>query len=126
MSEETVIPESGSILVTEKGVSLPNIPATGFILSNWNIDNKASFPYRRDTTNAFGDANAPADAKATTILQQSGNEIIWGFNGNYAHQLFAGQTTPLFPCGNLSEVSLRTRPGQKITIFYSYFQKGKK
>lgn len=97
---------SSSIAVTPAGVRLPPIPARYVILSNWNVQNDAAF------TKKAVPGVAPEDAN---------DEVYWGFDGVYAHQLFASQTTGLIPCSDLSQICLRSLPADAvIQIWYSW------
>lgn len=108
--------ESSAVKVDERGVSLPNRPARFVMMSNWNVENNSNFTYKSGTESAGSRAVTEA------AYGGAGAEVLWGFRGTYAHQLFAGQTTILIPITNLEDICLRTRPGQSVTIWYSFFE----
>lgn len=98
---------SSSILVDADGVRLPNQPARYLILSNWNVQNDPAMTIK---------------GGAGSLLEELGEEVYWGFNGVYAHQLFPSQTTGLIPVNNLQQICLRTRTGDSITVWYSWIR----
>ena len=100
---------SSSVTVTEQGVRLPFTPAIAVMLSNWNVDNDPALSLK-------------AGSGAADFAPDDLNEIYWGFNGVYAHQLFASQCTDIIPVTNLQDVCLRSRAGQTVTIWFSYWQ----
>ena len=103
---------SSAVEVDANGVRLPDIPAIALMLSNWNVENEPSFALRPGT----------AGSGLYSPEKESQLEIYWGFGGVYAHQLFPGDTTPVIPITNLKEICLRSRPGQRVTIWFSYWQ----
>jgi len=116
-NEDIKFAESGSITVTDKGVTLPKRAARFVMLSNWNTDGSSELNFRDDGSN-----NLASDGGVDmNVSGASGLEVIWGFGGTFAHQLFAGQTTPLIPIADLQDVCLRCRTGSQVTIWYSFF-----
>jgi len=103
-TEAIGVGQSSSILVTEAGVRLPVQEARYVLLSNWNVQNNAAFTRKA----------------ASDIMEALEDEVYWGFNGVYAHQLFPGRTTELIPVNDLSQICLRSRPSESITIWYSW------
>lgn len=97
---------SSAVEVDEKGVRLPKQAARYLIISNWNVSNDPSLALIANPGNL-----------GPTELE---HEVYWGFNGVYAHQLFPGQTTELIPVNDLSQITLRTRPGLKSTVWFSW------
>lgn len=97
---------SSSALVTEQGITLPKITAKYLILSNWNILNDKSMALLANPNNV-----APVELES---------EVYWGFRGVFAHQLFPGQTSELIPVNDLSQITLRSRPGKSTTVWYSW------
>lgn len=85
---------TGSIDVTERGVTLPDEPATAIKMENWSL-----LPGL--------DAPNPAD-------------VLWGYHGSYIHWLNAGGNTEFLPITNTSQINLRTKAGETATIFYSF------
>ncbi|MGI8996418.1 MAG: hypothetical protein ACR2GW_07065 [Pyrinomonadaceae bacterium] len=90
---------TGSIVVTEQGVTLPNEPARSIKMENWDI--KPDFAL-------------PADQQANAV------DVLWGYGGAYIHWLKAGGNTEFLPITNLANINLRTKPGQQCEIFYSF------
>ena len=100
---------SSSVTVTEQGIRLPFTPAVAVMLSNWNVDNDPALGLKAGS----GSAN---------LVQDDLNEVYWGFGGVYAHQLFASGCSEIIPVTNLQDICLRSRAGQTVTIWYSYWQ----
>jgi len=96
---------SSSIVVTEGGVRLPDEPARLVMLSNWNVENEPTFTLK---------------AAPGLIIEEQLNEVYWGFNGVYAHQLFPGKDSEWMPIANLQQISLRSRPGETAQIWFSW------
>ena len=103
---------SSAVEVDENGVRLPDIPAIAAMLSNWNVDNAPALGIR---TGSVGSGLYSPEKEIQL-------EIYWGFGGVYAHQLFPGESTGIVPLTNLKDVCLRSRPGQTVTIWFSYWQ----
>lgn len=103
---------SSAVEVDEDGVRLPDIPAIAAMLSNWNVENNPALPLKAGSA---GTGLYSPDREAQL-------EVYWGFGGVYAHQLFPGDTTAIIPLTNLKDVCLRSRPGQTVTIWFSYWQ----
>ena len=87
-----------SIEVTEKGITLPKEAARLVKLENWDV------------------------LPDTTLTAGNNVDVLWGYKGIYSHWLRAGGNTELLPISNLSDICLRTRPGQSVTIFYSFYR----
>ncbi len=109
--------QSGSIEVTEKGARLPKQTARFVMLSNWSVQDDSSYSAKP----SYDETNNVINGGATDAAQPPNTEIYFGFGGNEAHQLFAGQTTVLIPVSDLSQITVRTRPNQRTTIFFSWF-----
>ena len=103
---------SSAVEVDANGTRLPDIPAIAVKLSNWNVENEPNFTLRPGS----------AGSGLYSPEKESQLEIYWGFGGVYAHQLFPGESTDLIPLTNLKDVCLRSRPGQTVTIWFSYWQ----
>jgi hypothetical protein len=87
----------GSIEVTDKGTTLPDVPALAIVLENWQQIGDEVF----ETENVV--------------------DVIYGFGGHYSHWLRPGGVTGEWKINNLREVNLRTpRPGEAVTIHFSY------
>ncbi len=85
---------TGSVLVTELGVILPNEPARAIKMENWDL--------------------------LQDLVTANGNDVLWGYGGAYIHWLKAGGNTEFLPITNLANINLRTKPGQQCEIFYSF------
>lgn len=95
---------SSSILVVEGGVRLPDEDCRLVKLANWNAANDESFAFKA----------------APGLIEESGDEVYWGFAGIYAHQLFTSRETDWIPVNNLNQISLRSRPGETVHVWYSW------
>ncbi len=91
-------PQSGSAVVTDKGVRLPDEAARFVMLENWYVL----------------DDDLLTNAHAI--------DVLWGYNGTYSHWLRAGGSTALLPVNNLNFISLRSKPGETITIYFSWYK----
>src|SRR5437588_12458109 len=100
---------SSSVTVTEQGVRLPYTPAVAVMLSNWNVNNDPALGLKSGSGSA-------------SLVQDDLDEVYWGFGGVYAHQLFASDCSVIIPVTNLQDICLRARAGQRVTIWYSYWQ----
>jgi len=103
-SQAEGVGQSSSIVATPAGVRLPKQPAKYVILSNWNVANDAAFTRKA----------------ATDIMEALEEEVYWGFNGVYAHQLFPGRSTELIPVNDLSQICIRSRPSENIVVWFSW------
>jgi hypothetical protein len=105
---------SGSILVTNIGVKLPDVACAFVILHNLTIEDTLD----SDT----GEFEPKAEiADAATPIEATSSEIVWGFNNSYTNQLFAGQSSYMIPINNLKQISLRTQGNDKTVISYDYY-----
>ena len=86
---------TGHLDVTEKGVTLPDEVARFVKLENWNLQ--------------------------PDLITDNNVDALWGYNGDFVHWLRSGGNTELLPIRNLQTICLRTKPGQTVTIFYSYY-----
>ena len=88
----------GSIVVTNKGVTLPLHACKGIKLEN--LDFKPDF----ETENAIA--------------------VYWGFDGALSHKLAAGGNTEILWIDNAASIFLRTNPNldEQVTITYSIFR----
>ena len=86
----------GHVDVTEQGVRLPKIRARKVKLENWSL--------------------MPDLQTANTV------DAVWGYYNQFLHWLNAGGNTDdlLVPEQDLSNIVLRTKAGQTVTIFYSW------
>jgi hypothetical protein len=91
--------DGGSIDVDERGVRLPDVEALLLRLDNWSVKPE------------------PADLSAANTTA-----VIYGFYGQLLHFLRADSATEylIVPGRNLRNVILRTKPGETVTIFYSW------
>lgn len=91
--------------VTDKGRKLGDIRENcKFVkLSNWNADDDL------------------AQTANTALVETSGNEIFYGFDGVLAHQLFPARETEFLPCENLSQINVKTRDGVSRKLFFTFF-----
>ncbi len=86
----------GSVEVTEKGITLPDEDARFVMLENWHL-----------TTDLTADQTV---------------EVLWGYRGQYLHWLRSGGSSQLLPVRNLQDICLRTKPGETVTVFFSYYK----
>lgn len=93
----------GSIDVDDQGVKLPDDEALYVVMENWHV--------------------LPTGA---ALDQPNATEVLFGYRGQYVHWLRPGGTTDKLYVRSLEEISLKTRPGETATIFYSYTRRKRK
>ncbi len=98
---------SSSFDVTEALRRLPDNPCRFVMLCNWNTDDATALNY--------------SALSGDSLYENAGFEILYGFNGVVAHQLFASQTTGLLPVKNTNLISVRTRAGVARKLFFTFF-----
>ena len=89
-------PNAGLVEVTERGARFPNEQARLVKLENWHLEEDLVTPNTVD--------------------------VLWGYNGQYVHWLRAGGNTELLPISNLQDISIRTKAGESVLIFYSWYK----
>lgn len=87
---------SGAMDVTDAGVRLPDEPARFVKLENWPVKNDLVTPNEID--------------------------VVWGYHGLYTHWIRYGGNSELIPVNNCSNISLRTRPGESVTVYFSWYK----
>lgn len=98
---------ASSETVTENGIVLPPNPCRYVMLVNWNTDIATALNYTALSANA--------------LYEDSGFELMYGFNGVYAAQLFPSQNSGLLPVNNTNKICVRTRAGVTRQLFYAWF-----
>jgi hypothetical protein len=86
---------------------LPNQPCRFVMLANWNVTNTPEFNL---------EAVAPA-----TIIEESEEEVYYGFNGVLFAPLIPTRTTDLLPVANCDQVCVRSRPTKSRVIYFAWF-----
>ena len=99
---------SSTIIPADVKIRLPNQPCRFAMLSNFNVLDAPAF-------------TAKTGAGDPALVEDDLTEIYWGFGGQIAHQLFAGRSTEVFPIENLNLITVRCRPSDSTTVWYSWW-----
>jgi hypothetical protein len=99
---------SSIAIPADKLVRLPDQPCKFALLSNWSTEDTPLLPEKSDAGVPESDLDN---------LQ----ELYYGFNGRLVAQLLDGRSTELLPVANLSQICVRTRPGQSGTLYFAWF-----
>lgn len=97
---------SSSVIATAELQRLPDNPCRFVMLCNWNTDDSTALNY--------------SALSGDNLYENAGFEILYGFNGIVAHQLFASQSTGLLPVKNTNLISFRSRTADRA-LFYTWF-----
>jgi hypothetical protein len=97
--------DTRSFPINESGFRLPDVSCKFVRISNFNVENLATMP-----------VEFPRESSA-----KQGGEILYGFGGSPAFQIFPGAATDLIPVANLNQITLQSRPGETRQAWVTYF-----